>query len=164
MAIAAPACPQGEKKMKEKPYSILLVEDSGTDAFTVKRILRRYLKPGCHIRHAENMTEAHALLDSHDDIELVLLDLHLPDTRDEKDTFQRLDAVRSNIPVVILTGMKDYALAVKVVKDGASEFVDKALVGSHPEIICEIVNFTVERFRNTIINAASKGTFSGPII
>lgn len=143
--------------MKEQPYSILLIEDSGTDAFTVKRILRRYLKPGCHIRHAENMTEAHALLASHDDIELVLLDLHLPDTEDEKDTFQRLDTVRNDIPVIILTGMKDYALAVKTVKDGASEFVDKALVGSHPEIICEIVNFTVDRFRGTTSAPAKAG-------
>lgn len=139
-----------DMNMSDKPFSILLVEDSGTDAFTVKRILKRHLEPACLIRHAENMADAQAMLNQHRDIELVLLDLHLPDTLDEKDTFRRLENARRTVPVVILTAMKDYALAVKIVKDGASEFVDKSLVGSHPEIICDIVNFTIRRYRAAI--------------
>lgn len=116
---------------KQKCHNLLLVEDSETDAYIIKRILEKNLNPSCHIRHAENMAEAEAALaEEKSRIDLVLLDLGLPDTSGRIETYKRLENAKhksnlDDIPVVILTSVNDRKLALGIVDSGAENYVKK---------------------------------------
>lgn len=125
--------------------NILLVEDSETDAYTVRRILSKHMGHPCRIKHVECMTDAEAALKEDNNIDLILLDLGLPDTAGGEDTFQRVENVKDEIPVIILTSVHDHELAVGIVDKGAEDYVRKSSISSDPEILCEAIDFAVCR-------------------
>jgi FixJ family two-component response regulator len=59
----------------------------------------------------------------------VLLDLSLPDSQG-LDTFTTLHTQTPTMPVVVLTGLDDQALAVGAVKEGAED-VSQVLIPDH---------------------------------
>ena len=108
--------------MPEQPLlQVLLIEDNPGDAELVKAALAE--AGGFQVHWAE------ALLPGLDraargDIDLVLLDLHLPDSQG----LEGLHAIRAHapsLPVVLLTGFESDALALRAVESGAQEYVVK---------------------------------------
>lgn len=141
---------------KQKCHSILLVEDSETDAFIIKRILEKNLSPSCSVRHAENMAAAEAALaEEESNIDLILLDLGLPDTSGRIETYKRIENAKHNshrddIPVVILTSVNDRKLALGIVDSGAENYVKKTTVSQNPEVLCDAVEFAICRHKHLI--------------
>src|SRR5690242_2449748 len=95
----------------------LLVEDNPGDARLFLELVRdtgaNYLK----LEHVDRLDRALARL-SADHFDVVLLDLSLPDERGLT-TVVRTHAHAPKVPIVILTGLDDEALAVKAVRAGA---------------------------------------------
>src|SRR6266540_3529864 len=93
------------------PTRILLVEDSRSDA----RLLEATLQDaGVHrfkLTHVERLDEALAALGD-GGVDVVLLDLHLPDSQG-LDTLAQLKREQPGVPVVVLTGLDDEELAVR---------------------------------------------------
>ncbi|MCB1556377.1 MAG: response regulator [Alphaproteobacteria bacterium] len=137
-----------EKEPDCDAFKVLLVEDSKTDAYVVIRALSKRASCPCDIIHAHSMKEAEQHLLNEKGIDIVLLDLGLPDTVDNHDTFKRLDEARGDIPVIVLTSVHDHALAVGLVDSGAADYVRKASIHSDPEILCDAVDFAVCRHKN----------------
>lgn len=141
-------------KQKLECHNILLVEDSETDAYVIKRILEKNLSPSCEVRHAENMAEAESILtEEKSRIDLILLDLGLPDTSGRIETYRRLENAKhksqlDDIPVVILTSVSDRQLALGIVDSGAENYVKKAAVSQNPEILRDAVEFAICRHKH----------------
>ena len=115
---------------------ILLVEDSETDAYAISRVLQHHMEFPCELKHVESMAEAETLLQQNKDaIDLILLDLGLPDTQGGNDTFQRLENVKEHVPVIVLTSVHDHDLAIGMVDDGAEDYVRKSSVTADPDIL-----------------------------
>ena len=77
-------------------------------------------------------------------IDVVLLDLSLPDTRGV-DTFTSLHAKATDLPVIVLTGLDDEVIAVQAIKEGAQDYLVKGQIDS---ILLEhSISYAIERHR-----------------
>lgn len=103
---------------------VLIIEDHALVREGLLLALRG-LEPGTETLGAEDADTTLKLLDSQDDIDLILLDLMLPGTSG----MALLGAIRKRypaIPVVILSALDDAETATRAMRQGASGFVPKS--------------------------------------
>lgn len=102
---------------------VLMVEDSPSDARLVAEAVREARVGEIALTHVSRLSEAlHALQTA--DWDVVLLDLTLPDSG-ELDTFPRTFARAVDVPIVVLTGRTDMALAMEAMRRGAADYLHK---------------------------------------
>jgi DNA-binding NtrC family response regulator len=104
-------------------YNILVVDDEASERSRVETILH----DGLHYQttSVKNGKEAIDLLTSkNDDIDLVLLDLSMPDM-DGIDVLRAVKPIKPNLPIIVRTGNDDLDMAVIALKAGATDFVKK---------------------------------------
>lgn len=101
-------------------YRVLLVEDDEDDYIITRSLLSN--KPFVLI-WAQTISSALQYL-RESEIDVVLLDLTIPDSQG-LDTFDKLRAYASMIPIVLLTGMKDDRIAADAVERGAQDYLVK---------------------------------------
>ena len=104
------------------PIRLLLIEDDERDVFLLKELLAESSVP-FEIETAPSMLHAIKRLAA-GRIDMVLCDLKLPDTMG-MDTFVTLHAAAPAMPVIIVSGLADEDLALKIVGDGAYDYVVK---------------------------------------
>ena len=104
---------------------ILLVDDDMRNVFALSKILQ---ERGMEIIKAENGKIALEMLDTHPDIDMVLMDIMMP----EMDGYEAMKQIRSqvkfkNIPVIALTAkaMKDDKQ--KCIDAGANDYIAKPI-------------------------------------
>ncbi len=74
----------------------------------------------------------------------VLLDLNLPDSQGIE-TLVRVESEFSEIPIIVLTGQEDEAIAVEAVKHGAQDYLFKGMVDGN--LLVRSVRYSIERKR-----------------
>ncbi|MBW4469703.1 MAG: response regulator [Stenomitos rutilans HA7619-LM2] len=116
--------------MNEIPKHVLLVEDSPTDAALLRRSFL-HLEQTNHqskwqLTHVERLSSAIEAC-STQPIDIVLLDLRLPDS-DEEETLLEFRVSVPDIPVVVLTMMDDEALAMQAMAGGAQDYLVKGQI------------------------------------
>lgn len=130
---------------------ILLIEDNPGDA----RLLEEYLK---HARLIEvNMLRAARLsqgiemmADEENRIDLVLLDLDLPDCSGI-DTFLNLHQRFPDTPIIVLTGANEDELGLKAIQSGAQDFLfkndlmDELVKGKKGRLLERSISYAFER-------------------
>jgi DNA-binding response OmpR family regulator len=99
--------------------SILLVED---DAAIAQPLIRAIAREGFDVRHVALGRDA--LEAARDDIDLVILDLTLPDS-DGLDVCRTLREADARLPIVILTARREEADVVIGLDAGADDYVSK---------------------------------------
>ena len=129
---------------------LLLVEPDLEEALFVKDVLAdieegRYFRTWVHLEplHATTWEEAEAIL-STEKIDVVLLNPDLPDCQGFE-TFRRSKAVAPAVPVVLLLGIGDEALGVRIVREGAQDFLIRGQVDCAP--LAHALRNAVERER-----------------
>ncbi|MBL0319259.1 MAG: response regulator [Alphaproteobacteria bacterium] len=125
-------------------YTILIVDDNEADRELYKSLLEGRKSEGENeylFYEAETATEAWALFS---DIkpDCVLLDYKLPDFSGEH-VVEGFSEQTSILPVIMLTGYGDEALAVNVIKKGVQDYIPKKLVTR--ESLRSKVVVTIER-------------------
>jgi signal transduction histidine kinase len=106
--------------------SVLLVEDNPGDAELLRDLLGESDEPSFAVRHVERLRDALALV-AEEPFDVVLLDLSLPDARG-LETVERVHRAAPHLPLVVLTGLDDEALAVQALQAGAQDYLVKGLV------------------------------------
>src|ERR1700761_9094658 len=102
--------------MSTKPLQVLLVEDSAEDALLLRHMFRKEAPGSFQLTHVDRMTDAFQQL-AKGGVDIVLLDLGLPDGHG-MDTVRRAHAAAPDVPVIVLTGLADEALAAEAMKQG----------------------------------------------
>jgi len=102
---------------------VLLVEDSPSDADFLKEILSRSQTP-YHVTCVDRVGLATAVLKGASPVDLVLLDFSLPDSEGIS-TFEKIQAVASRLPIIVLTSTRDNELASAAVRKGAQDYLIK---------------------------------------
>ena len=125
--------------------TILTVEDNPSDLFLVEHMLRASRLGISQLYSTDRLKDACEMLQSRD-IQLVLLDLTLPDGFGIN-SFLRLKPFVQKIPVIILTGLADTNLALEAIKEGAQDYLVK---GEFNEgLLAKTIQYSLERKRNT---------------
>lgn len=137
---------------------VLLVESEPEDVIFLKDVLTeiesgRYWSNWVHIEtlHAAVASDAMAIL-ANEIVDVVLLDLDLSDSQGA-DTFRCMQAVAEHIPMVLLMGSGDDALAIRMVRGGAQDFLLKKQVDCAP--LAHAIRNAIERHR--LLTAARAG-------
>ncbi len=128
--------------MENTPIRILLVEDNPGDAALVRHHLAHL--PDFEIEHVELIAAALNRLarTAETAIDLVLLDMNLPDSGEEA-TFSQIQESFPEIPVVVLTGIADRKRAEEAVRQGAQDYLVKGEVDA--ETLQRSVRYSLER-------------------
>ena len=109
--------------MSSEPIKVLLVEDNLADAGLLYEGLEEALPEQFQTTHVRRLSEALEYL-WEETCDVVLLDLGLPDSHG-LDTLVVLRAQSPGVPIVVLTGFQDEALAVEALKGGAQDYLVK---------------------------------------
>jgi two-component system cell cycle sensor histidine kinase/response regulator CckA len=129
--------------MKEKPLSILLVEDSPGDARLMREAFAEVDAERFRLTHVERLSEALKTLEQ-GGVDIVLLDLSLPDESGLR-TVTRARAAAPDVPIVVLTGLNDEEFAIKAVREGAEDYLVKGQIGG--ALMVRSVRYAIERHR-----------------
>jgi signal transduction histidine kinase len=112
--------------MKEEALQVLLVEDNAGDARLLREMFSKERPDSFELRHAMRMSEAVTHLEN-GGVDIVLLDMGLPDGHG-LDTVRRALAAAPGVPVIVLTGLDDEALAAEAMKAGAQDYLIKGQI------------------------------------
>ncbi len=130
--------------MITKPISVLLIEDNQGDA----RLLQEYLREGAPdqftLVHTKKLSTGLKRL-AKEKPDVVLLDLDLPDSQG-LDTFKKVYAQAPNMPIVVLTGMRDSDQAIAAVQAGAQDYLAKGELNSN--MLVRAILYAIERKRD----------------
>lgn len=130
-----------------KLKKIVLIDDSPSDCFLIQRIMREYPSSRSHqIVMFDNATEGRRYIQQHpENIELVLLDLNLPDATDGHDAYDQIKECLGNVPLIALTGSDNRELAMELFKKGMDDFVCKAHIIDYPDLLGRAIDFALCR-------------------
>jgi signal transduction histidine kinase len=126
--------------MDHQTTQILLIEDNPGDADLVRLRLVEGKSP-VHVNCVNRLSEGLASL-SKQTPAVVLLDLNLPDSHGAE-TFRRVMEHAPNVPVVVLSGQDDEALAIKAVHQGVQDYLIKGNISSKQ--LERAIRYAVER-------------------
>jgi signal transduction histidine kinase/HAMP domain-containing protein/ActR/RegA family two-component response regulator len=129
--------PEGEEPLGESPIDdevlsgrkILIVDDDVRNIFALTCVLEQY---GIEVLYAENGREGIDTLDRNEDIDLVLMDVMMP----ELDGYATTEAVRrmpqfADLPIIALTAKAMKGDREKSIESGASDYVPKPVDADH---------------------------------
>ncbi|MFO1532216.1 MAG: response regulator [Thermoplasmatota archaeon] len=139
---------------------LLLIEDSATDARLVRAALQDAREPACDVEHAADLQSGLRRLAA-PGIDLVLLDLHLPESRGLA-TLQRLQEAHPNVPVIVVTGSDDVRLADLAIDQGAQDLVVKGTPHFVP-VLRHSIRAALERIQVLEALHAALGTEAAPL-
>jgi DNA-binding response OmpR family regulator len=117
-----------EIKMKKHPIKILLVEDNPGDARTIREMLNDTDNTHYDIYQTSRLDDGLKILVK-DHFDLILLDLCLPDS-EGMDTFNIMKYNAPDLPIIVLTGLKEDIFAVSAVGRGAQDYLVKGEINS----------------------------------
>lgn len=129
--------------MRERALKVLLVEDNPGDALLVREALSESAPTTLRLEHADSLSAASARLER-DGIDVVLLDLSLPDSAG-LNGFAKLRAKAPALPIVLLTGLDDERLAAEAIARGAQDYQIKGQVTG--QMLSSILRYAVQRQR-----------------
>ena len=120
---------------------VLLVEDNRDYARLVQVMLPRAWPERLDVEHVESLAAAGQQLAAVSP-DCVLLDLALADARG-LEALMRIRTIAPGVPVVVLTGIDDEAVAVEAVQEGAQDYLVKGR--SDGSLIARSIRYAIER-------------------
>lgn len=117
--------------------TVLVIEDDDM----LRDILEELLKKSFHCLTAPTGKEALEIAGTTEDIDIMLLDIHLPDIRGDK-LLPSLKEKKPDSQIIVMTAFKEVDIAVTTLKNGAVDYINKP--------------FYEEDLKNTIMKALQK--------
>ncbi len=113
--------------MKDQSTHVLLIEDNPGDADLVRLRLVEG-KSAVDVNCVSRLSDGLASLKDNSP-SLILLDLNLPDSQGAE-TFRKVLEKAPDVPIVILSGQDDEALAIKALHQGVQDYLVKGAISS----------------------------------
>ncbi|MFI1289928.1 HAMP domain-containing protein [Streptomyces sp. NPDC020792] len=133
VASAGPAepetVPQGHRDIRFGGEKVLIVDDDIRNVFALTSVLEQH---GLSVLYAENGREGIEVLEQHDDVAVVLMDIMMP----EMDGYATTTAIRrmpqfAGLPIIALTAKAMKGDREKAIESGASDYVTKPVDPDH---------------------------------
>ena len=123
--------------------TVLMIEDDPMYAHVIQRYLEDPSARGLVVKRADRLAAGLDVLSSNH-VDLVLLDLSLPDS-EGYDTFHNLRQAAPAVPVIVLTGFEDDEMAERAVRHGAQDFLAKSDMS--PSLLVRSIRYALERWK-----------------
>ena len=120
---------------------VLLIEDNEDDAYLIREMLLEKQAAGIHLEWVDRLSSGLTQL-AQSESDLVLLDLSLPDSHG-LETFDAVQGRAPDMPIVVLTGLDDEAMANQAVRRGAQDYLVKGRLDSY--LLVRAARYAVER-------------------
>ena len=127
--------------MTEALLKVLLVEDNPGDAVLVRSFLEQSVATKFELTVAGRLDTALETLEA-SAYDVVLLDMSLPDAAGLNIVTQTR-AVRSDLPILVLTGRDDEELALSALREGAQDYLRK--VDMDERLLERAIRYAIER-------------------
>lgn len=127
--------------MNGQSTHVLMIEDNPGDADLVRLRLVEG-KSAVDVNCVHRLSEALAALQEKALPSIILLDLNLPDSQGAE-TFRKILEKAPDVPVVILSGQDDEALAIKALHQGVQDYLVKGAISSSG--LDRAIRYAVER-------------------
>ena len=133
---------------------VLLLEDNEDDAEFVQELTRGAPAEPIEISHVVRLAEAADHLRK-ERFDVVISDLNVPDSQG-LETFLSLHAQFPKVPIIVLTGMADQAVALRAMRQGAQDYLVKGTIDTRR--LLGSVRYAIERQRlfNEVLENLSK--------
>ncbi|MFK0158057.1 HAMP domain-containing protein [Streptomyces sp. NPDC090499] len=121
--------PQPRRGMRFGGEKVLIVDDDIRNVFALTSVLEQH---GLSVLYAENGREGIEVLEQHDDVAVVLMDIMMP----EMDGYATTNAIRrmpqfAGLPIIALTAKAMKGDREKAIESGASDYVTKPVDPDH---------------------------------
>src|SRR5688572_12044528 len=110
--------------MDKQCIRVLLIEDNPGDIDLIQFVLSESLYATFEFQVATRLSDGLALLNTDPSIDLVLLDMFLPDSQG-LDTLKAVHSAFPLIPIVVLTNLDVEAVGIEAVREGAQDYLIK---------------------------------------
>src|SRR5437762_2807513 len=124
-------------------HNVLLIEDNPGDARLIREMIAEDPRAPFTVHFADRLAKGLEHL-SAGETALVILDLSLPDSFG-LDTFTKVYTHAPAVPIIVLTGNDDDALALSAVKGGAQDCLVKSRLDR--ELLLRSMHYSIERKR-----------------
>jgi len=128
--------------VKNDRIKILLIEDNNGDAFLIQEMLAGVTEAIYEYQWCRTLAAGIDFLSSDQPVDLILLDLTLPDSSGLA-TLHSVKNANVRIPVIILTGINSEELAAEAVSKGAQDFLVKGRFNS--DSISRSIRYSIQR-------------------
>jgi len=129
--------------MNNRLITVLLIEDNPGDAGLIRAALSEAKGGEFALEWVERLSAGIERLES-GGIDIVLLDLSLPDSRG-LETLRKIQTAAPDIPVVVLTGLDDETIALNSVQAGAQDYLVKGDMAGN--LLARAIRYAIERQR-----------------
>lgn len=129
--------------MGAEPIKTLLVEDNVGDRRLIREVLSEARGVTFDLKYADRLQAGLEQL-SEGEIDVVLLDLGLPDSQG-LETLSKAYAHAPKVPIVVLTALHDEMLGVQAVNRGAQDYLIKGQVDGN--LLRRTIRYAIERKR-----------------
>jgi signal transduction histidine kinase len=160
--------PMADARHDDAPLAVLLVEDNPGDAMLLQALLDEEADAGragdgtaraVAVRWVQRLSAAREALADGSPVDVVLLDLTLPDARG-LDTVSQVRAAAPSLPVVVLTGLDDEGVALRAMQAGAQDYLVKGAFSGAG--LRRALHRAVERQR--LVDAARRATAARDLV
>lgn len=137
--------PVAAERAPEKNINALLIEDDPDDTMLLMKLMAQSEWPSFKFKLfcAEDLATGLKIL-SAEGIEVVLLDLMLPDSQG-LETVEKVRAQAPDIPIVVMTGLRDETMGLNALRHGAQDYQVKGNITAHE--LKRTIGYAVERHR-----------------
>lgn len=126
---------------QKKGIHFLIIEDNQGDLVLIKDYIKEEFSDPVFYE-ARNLKEAKSFLNTAEKIDIILLDLILPDAEGEK-LFDEIIPISRDIPIIILTGLSDKEFSIKSLSYGISDYLQKEYLNA--PLLFKSVVYNIER-------------------
>jgi CheY-like chemotaxis protein len=127
--------------MDKKKISILYIEDNSADVVLLRELLSEEQNLEFVLEDVDTLSAGLERLEA-GGIDLVLLDLSLPDSQGSTTFFIVREAVK-NIPIILMTGLQDEDVALQLVQKGAQDYLLKGDING--TLLVRSFRYAIER-------------------
>lgn len=129
--------------MTDHVLQVLLVEDNAGDARLLREMFSKEDPDSFCLTHLLRMQEAEIHL-AKGGVDILLLDMGLPDGHGIG-TVRRAHKAAPDVPMIVLTGLNDEALAAEAMKEGAQDYLIKGQIENRA--LPRALRYAIERHR-----------------
>jgi diguanylate cyclase (GGDEF)-like protein/PAS domain S-box-containing protein len=128
------------------PVNILLIEDNPKEAAMVRALLDSVRRFTFRLKHcdclADGLTYLRKAKENGNSIDVVLLDLHLADSKGVE-TFSRVNQSTPWVAIIVMTNLDNEDIALQIVRQGAQDYLVKTEMDGN--LLSRAIKYAIER-------------------